>query len=115
MVMASSVFFFLLSLINHSSGWIATVMFFSTNVGSGVVMLFSSLLFTVVTVLMGLALISVSMTDWLFYTSLTTNHEYNYDQINTFLHLSTTDSPIWELQSELIIVVSIFVSINLRS
>ncbi|GAA6110844.1 secretory carrier-associated membrane protein 4 [Tachysurus ichikawai] len=40
-------------------GWIATVMFFSTNVGSGVVMLFSALLFTVDTVLMGLVLIKI--------------------------------------------------------
>lgn len=67
MVMANSVF--LSFPINHSSGWIATVMFFSTNVGSGVVMLFSALLFTVDTVLMGLVLIKVSMTVT-FYTSL---------------------------------------------
>lgn len=46
-----------------TSGWIATVLFFSTNVGSAVVMLFSALLFTGVTVIMGLALIRVCMTD----------------------------------------------------
>ncbi|KAL6468712.1 hypothetical protein MHYP_G00222360 [Metynnis hypsauchen] len=40
-------------------GWIATVLFFSTNVGSAVVMLFSAVLFTIVTVLMGLVLIRV--------------------------------------------------------
>ncbi|XP_024277204.1 secretory carrier-associated membrane protein 4 [Oncorhynchus tshawytscha] len=40
-------------------GWIATVLFFSYNVGSAVVMLFSALLFTLVTVLMGLVLIRV--------------------------------------------------------
>ncbi|XP_026769274.1 secretory carrier-associated membrane protein 4 [Pangasianodon hypophthalmus] len=40
-------------------GWIATVMFFSTNLGSAVVMLFSALLFTVDTVLMGLVLIRI--------------------------------------------------------
>ncbi|KAG5275903.1 hypothetical protein AALO_G00125790 [Alosa alosa] len=40
-------------------GWIATVLFFSTNVGSAVIMLFSAILFTVVTVLMGLVLIRV--------------------------------------------------------
>lgn len=43
-----------------TSGWIATVIFFGSNVGSAVVMLFSALLFTVVTVLMGLVLIRVS-------------------------------------------------------
>ncbi|XP_029488425.1 secretory carrier-associated membrane protein 4-like isoform X1 [Oncorhynchus nerka] len=43
-------------------GWIATVLFFSYNVGSAVVMLFSALLFTLVTVLMGLVLIRVSPT-----------------------------------------------------
>ncbi|XP_035612982.1 secretory carrier-associated membrane protein 4-like isoform X1 [Oncorhynchus keta] len=40
-------------------GWIATVLFFRKNVGSAVVMLFSALLFTLVTVLMGLILIRV--------------------------------------------------------
>lgn len=44
------------------SGWIATVMFFSTNVGSAIVMLITALLFTVVTLLMGLVLIKVSDT-----------------------------------------------------
>ncbi|XP_028817605.1 secretory carrier-associated membrane protein 4 isoform X2 [Denticeps clupeoides] len=42
-----------------TSGWIATVLFFGTNVGSGVVMLISALLFTVVTLLMGLVLMRV--------------------------------------------------------
>lgn len=42
------------------SGWIATVMFFSYNVGSAVVMLITALLFTLVTVLMALVLIKVS-------------------------------------------------------
>ncbi|KAL2090355.1 hypothetical protein ACEWY4_015043 [Coilia grayii] len=42
-----------------ASGWLATVNMFGSNVGSGVVMLFSALLFTVVTVLMGLVLIRV--------------------------------------------------------
>ncbi|XP_026884165.2 secretory carrier-associated membrane protein 4 isoform X2 [Electrophorus electricus] len=41
------------------SGWIATVTFFSTNVGSGVIMLFAALLFTGVSALMVLALIRV--------------------------------------------------------
>ncbi|XP_076009162.1 secretory carrier-associated membrane protein 4 isoform X2 [Genypterus blacodes] len=40
-------------------GWIATVMFFSYNVGSAIVMLITTLLFTVVTLLMGLVLIRV--------------------------------------------------------
>ncbi|XP_026202049.1 secretory carrier-associated membrane protein 4 isoform X2 [Anabas testudineus] len=40
-------------------GWIATVMFFSVNVGSAVVMLITTLLFTLVTVLMALVLIKV--------------------------------------------------------
>lgn len=40
-------------------GWIATVIFFGSNVVSAVFMLFSALLFTVVTVLMGLVLIRV--------------------------------------------------------
>ncbi|KAG5847811.1 hypothetical protein ANANG_G00130160 [Anguilla anguilla] len=40
-------------------GWIATVMFFSYNVGSAVVMLFSALLFSLVAVLMVLALYRV--------------------------------------------------------
>ncbi|TSK53655.1 Secretory carrier-associated membrane protein 4 [Bagarius yarrelli] len=40
-------------------GWIATVLFFSTNVGSAVIMLFSALLFTIDTVLMGLVLIRI--------------------------------------------------------
>ncbi|XP_026884164.2 secretory carrier-associated membrane protein 4 isoform X1 [Electrophorus electricus] len=42
-----------------ASGWIATVTFFSTNVGSGVIMLFAALLFTGVSALMVLALIRV--------------------------------------------------------
>ncbi|XP_074524112.1 secretory carrier-associated membrane protein 4 isoform X1 [Halichoeres trimaculatus] len=40
-------------------GWIATVMFFSTNVGSAIVMLITALLFTAVTALMALVLIKV--------------------------------------------------------
>lgn len=46
----------------HQSGWIATVMFFSTNVGSAIVMLITALLFTLVTLLMVLVLIKVSKT-----------------------------------------------------
>ncbi|KAF3835016.1 hypothetical protein F7725_027574 [Dissostichus mawsoni] len=42
-----------------TSGWIATMMFFSTNVGSAIVMLITTLLFTVVTALMALVLIKV--------------------------------------------------------
>ncbi|XP_063056985.1 secretory carrier-associated membrane protein 4 [Engraulis encrasicolus] len=42
-----------------ASGWIATVTYFGTNVGSAIVMLISALLFTVVAVLMGLVLIRV--------------------------------------------------------
>ncbi|XP_054458814.1 secretory carrier-associated membrane protein 4 [Anoplopoma fimbria] len=42
-----------------TSGWIATVMFFSQNVGSAIVMLITALLFTVVTALMALVLIKV--------------------------------------------------------
>lgn len=44
------------------SGWIATVLFFSINVGSAIVMLITTLLFTLVTVLMALVLIKVSDT-----------------------------------------------------
>lgn len=44
----------------HQSGWIATVMFFSQNVGSAIVMLITALLFTLVTALMALVLIKVS-------------------------------------------------------
>lgn len=44
------------------SGWIATVVFFSTNVGSAIVMLITTILFTLVTVLMGLVLIKVRHT-----------------------------------------------------
>ncbi|KAJ8274154.1 hypothetical protein COCON_G00087790 [Conger conger] len=40
-------------------GWIVTVSYFGHNVGSGIVMLISTLLFTVVAVLMGLVLIRV--------------------------------------------------------
>uniref|UniRef100_A0A3B4X246 Secretory carrier-associated membrane protein n=1 Tax=Seriola lalandi dorsalis TaxID=1841481 RepID=A0A3B4X246_SERLL len=40
-------------------GWIATVMFFSQNVGSAIVMLITALLFTLVTALMALVLIKV--------------------------------------------------------
>uniref|UniRef100_A0A3B5LN50 Secretory carrier-associated membrane protein n=1 Tax=Xiphophorus couchianus TaxID=32473 RepID=A0A3B5LN50_9TELE len=40
-------------------GWIATVMFFSQNVGSAIVMLITTLLFTVVAALMALVLIKV--------------------------------------------------------
>ena len=39
----------------------ATVMFFSYNVGSAIVMLITTLLLTVVTVLMGLVLLRVSL------------------------------------------------------
>lgn len=42
-----------------ASGWLATVLFFSTNVGSAVVMLFSAILFTVNAVLMGFVLLRV--------------------------------------------------------
>lgn len=42
------------------SGWIATVMFFSYDVGSAIVMLITTLLFTLVTALMALVLIKVS-------------------------------------------------------
>ncbi|XP_056132311.1 secretory carrier-associated membrane protein 4 isoform X3 [Lampris incognitus] len=41
------------------SGWIATVMFFSYNVGSAIVMLITAVLFTLVTMLMGLVLLRV--------------------------------------------------------
>lgn len=41
------------------SGWIATVTVFSYNVGSGIVMLITTLLFTLVTIAMGLVLIKV--------------------------------------------------------
>lgn len=44
----------------HQSGWIATVMFFSYNVGSAIVMLITALLFTLVTALMALVLLKVS-------------------------------------------------------
>lgn len=44
----------------HQSGWIATVLFFSVNVGSAVVMLITTLCLTLVTVLMALVLIKVS-------------------------------------------------------
>ncbi|MGH0184850.1 UNVERIFIED_CONTAM: hypothetical protein FKN15_016439 [Acipenser sinensis] len=40
-------------------GWIAAVMFFSSNIGSAVVMLVSAIMFTVVTVMMGVALFRV--------------------------------------------------------
>ncbi|XP_041086966.1 secretory carrier-associated membrane protein 4-like [Polyodon spathula] len=40
-------------------GWIAAVMFFSTNIGSAVVMLVSAIMFTVVTIMMGVALFRV--------------------------------------------------------
>uniref|UniRef100_A0A8C9RQM7 Secretory carrier-associated membrane protein n=1 Tax=Scleropages formosus TaxID=113540 RepID=A0A8C9RQM7_SCLFO len=43
-----------------ASGWVATILFFSDNVGSAVVMLLSALLFTAVAVLMGLVFIKVS-------------------------------------------------------
>ena len=49
-------------------------MFFSYNVGSAVVMLFSALLFTLVTVLMGLVLIRVSPTH---------THTFSVSQHNT--------------------------------
>uniref|UniRef100_A0A8C9V2P0 Secretory carrier-associated membrane protein n=1 Tax=Scleropages formosus TaxID=113540 RepID=A0A8C9V2P0_SCLFO len=42
-----------------ASGWVATILFFSDNVGSAVVMLLSALLFTAVAVLMGLVFIKV--------------------------------------------------------
>ncbi|XP_034036646.1 secretory carrier-associated membrane protein 4 [Thalassophryne amazonica] len=42
-----------------TSGWIATMAFFSVNVGSAVVMLITAVLFTLVTLLMGLLLIKV--------------------------------------------------------
>lgn len=42
------------------SGWIATVIFFRYNVGSAIVMLITTLLFTLVTALMALVLIKVS-------------------------------------------------------
>ncbi|MGH0186253.1 UNVERIFIED_CONTAM: hypothetical protein FKN15_020667 [Acipenser sinensis] len=45
--------------VTHSSGWIAAVMFFSSNIGSAVVMLVSAIMFTVVTVMMGVALFRV--------------------------------------------------------
>lgn len=44
------------------SGWIATVTFFSYNVGSAIVMLITTLLFTLVTVAMALVLIKVRET-----------------------------------------------------
>lgn len=42
-----------------TSGWMATVLFFSTNIGSAIVMLLTALLLTAVTVLMILVLIKV--------------------------------------------------------
>lgn len=47
------------------SGWIATVGFFDDNLGSAIVMLITTVLFTLVAVLMGLVLIRVSeRTSW---------------------------------------------------
>lgn len=48
--------------LSPGSGWIATVMFFSVNVGAAIVMFITTLLFTLVTVLMALVLFKVSDT-----------------------------------------------------
>lgn len=75
------------------------MMFFSSNVGSAVVMLFSTILFTIDTVLMGVVLIRVSVTVT-FHTSLTTNHAHTYKlHVNAILYLSNRYGPKWELRS----------------
>uniref|UniRef100_A0A3Q3EN48 Secretory carrier-associated membrane protein n=1 Tax=Labrus bergylta TaxID=56723 RepID=A0A3Q3EN48_9LABR len=53
-------------------GWIATVIFFSYNTGSAIVMLITALLFTLVTALMALVLIKVSE-----HTCISVVHEFN--------------------------------------
>lgn len=51
-----------MSSLSPGSGWIATMTFFSINVASAIVMLITTLLFTLVTLLMGVVLIKVSDT-----------------------------------------------------
>lgn len=60
--------------LSPGSGWIATVMFFSVNVGSAIVMLITTLLFTLVTALMALVLIKVSDTHVHTLSHVTNSH-----------------------------------------
>lgn len=50
------------SLLSPGSGWLATITFFSTNIGSAVVMLIPTIMFTAVAVLSFIALSKVKQT-----------------------------------------------------
>lgn len=63
------------------SGWIATVTFFSTNVGSAIVMLITTLLFTLVTLLMALVLIKVSETHAHTLSGVPTSHPEGFQPL----------------------------------